>query len=49
MAEVGLVSIHYGNNSDWDGLKIMRASEIEKILVLTNLLYCLVDDSCYSY
>ena len=31
MVEVGLVRIRYGNNSHWDGLKIMRASEIEKV------------------
>ena len=49
MAELGLVRIRYGNNIHWDDLKIMRASEIEKFLVLTNLLHCLVDDSCYSY
>ena len=30
MVEVGLVRIRYGNNSHWDGLKITRASEIEK-------------------
>ena len=30
MVEVGLVRIRYGNNNHWDGLKIMRASEIEK-------------------
>ena len=49
MVEVGLVRFRYGNNRHWDRLKIIRASEIEKKLVLTNLLHCLVDDSCYSY
>ena len=29
MAEVGLLWIRYRNNSHWDGLKIMWASEIE--------------------
>ena len=31
MAEAGLLGIHYGNNSHWDGLKIMQASEIERV------------------
>ena len=31
MVEVGLVGIRYGNNSHWDSLKIIRASEIEKV------------------
>ena len=31
MVEVGLVGIRYGNNSRWDSLKIIRASEIEKV------------------
>ena len=31
MAELGLVRIRYGNNIHWDDLKIMRASEIEKV------------------
>ena len=30
MAEVGLQWIRYRNNSHWDGLKIIRDSEIEK-------------------
>ena len=28
---VGLVRIRYGNNSHWDGLKIMPAKEIERV------------------
>ena len=31
MVEAGLLGIRYGNNSHWDGLKIMRLLKLKKV------------------